>query len=147
MTDHDGHMLVCQRSAHYEEAACGTSLLDVFLLFIYIGDKLHITDGKLSRVVDQRTVYASLVGTLDMTELVVAGLQGLLVTQVLHAAGILHLGHSDGRTTVRQLVGAHLGQHARHVAQLVLILHLRPLVTAVRQVFIVVLTLVVLGVK
>ena len=47
----------------------------------------------------------------------------------------------------RQAVGAHLGEHAGHVAQLVAVLQPRPLVAPVGQVFVVVVASIVAGVE
>ena len=61
---------------------------------------------------------------------------------------VLHLADADdGTANLFQLVGTHLRQHAGQVLQLVRILQTAPLVAAVRQELIVVLTLVVTGVE
>ena len=140
-------MFASQRTADHEETTSSTTLLDVLLFIIYIRYELRVANGELRRIVNQSTVDTALVWTFYVDKLIVAGLQRLLIAEIFHAMSILDLTDTDSSTTVRQLIGTHLSQHACHIAQLVIVLHLRPLVTAVGQVLIVVMPFVVLSVE
>ena len=123
VVDNNGHMLVCQRTANYQEATSGTSTLDVVLLLIYIRYEFDITNRKQRRIVQQATVHTTMVGTLDVTELHVAGLQDRLITQVCQTMAIFNFADTNGSAPyLRQLVGTHLRKYTSHVVQLVGIL-------------------------
>ena len=83
-----------------------------------------------------------------MDKLDVAGLERGLIDEIREATGVLDLGHTDGSTAhIWQEIGAHLGKHTRHVSQLVDILIARPVIRALGQELIVVLTLIVAGIE
>ena len=61
---------------------------------------------------------------------------------------ILNLTHADdGTSNLRQLVGSHVSQHTRHVAEFVLILLVVPAVGSIGEELVVVLSLVMSGVE
>ena len=148
MVDNDGDVFVGQRTADNEESTCSATLLDVILLLIYIRYELDVANGEQRGVVDQAAVDTTLVGTFDVTELEVAGFQGLLIAEVGETLGILDLGDSNGSTANhRQLVSTHISQYAGHVAQFVRVLHACPLVTTLGQILVVVMAFIVACVK
>jgi hypothetical protein len=99
-------------------------------------------------IVKQSTINTTLIGTFDMYELKVTGLQGWLIAKVSQALGILNLSHTNSSTTnLGQLIGAHVGQHASHIMKLALIFLSIPLKCAFRHELIIVLTLIVSGIK
>ena len=78
----------------------------------------------------------------------VALLQGLLLAEVSQTAVVLYLRDTNsGSTYGRQHVGTHLGKYTSHVLQFVTILHSRPLVSAIRQILVVIVTFIVKGIK
>ena len=120
----------------------------VLLIFIDVGYQSNIAHLEECWVVEQAAVNATTVRPFHMAELEFPRLQLRLVAQVLQAVAVLHLTDTDNRTThARQDVGTHLCQHRRHIAQLMLIFHLRPLVSAVGQILVVVFPFIVLGIK
>ena len=130
MVDDDGDVFVGQRTADNEETTCGATLLDVVLFLIYIRYELDIANGEQRGVVDQAAVDTTLIGTFDVAELEVAGLQGFLIAEVGETLGIFDLRDSNGGTSNhRQLVGTHISEYAGHIAQFVRVLHACPLVT------------------
>ena len=83
-----------------------------------------------------------------MYELEITALQRLLLAEVGETFRILDLRDTNGSTAYeRQLVGTHVSQHAGHIAKLVGVLHACPLVATIGQIFVVVMTYIVAGVK
>ena len=83
-----------------------------------------------------------------MAVLEVALLKLRLVTKVAQTTGILNFGNTNQRTSQsRQQIGTHISKNCRHIEQLMLISHFCPPIPAIRQVFIIALTLVVLIVE
>ena len=95
-----------------------------------------------ARIVEQCAVHASTVGTFDVYELHAAVGQWLLCAEVGEAVSVLHFADSDDAASQPlQTFCSHISQDARHVGELVLIFHLRPVVVTVRQVLVIVLVL------
>ena len=146
VADNHRHMFASQRTTDRQEATRCVSL--VLFQVVDIRDQSHTTHLEECRIIEQTAVHTSTVRTFHMTELEVALLQLRLFTKILQTMPVLHLTDAnDGTTDIRQDVSTHFRQHGRHVVQLMLILHFRPLVPSVRQIFIVVLALVVFGIK
>ena len=148
MVDDDGDVFVGQRTADNEETTRGTTFLDVVLSLIDIRYELDVANGEQRGVVDQAAVDTTLIGTFDVAELEVAGLQGFLIAEVGETLGILDLGDTNGSTTnCRQLVGTHISQYTGHVAQFMRVLHACPFVTTFGQILVVVVAFIVACVK
>ena len=146
MVHNDGNMLASQGATHHEETSGSATC--ILRARIYIRYKTGITQRKQGGIIKQGTIDASLIGTLDMDKLDVAGLERGLIDEIREATGVLDLGHTDGSTAyIGQEIGAQLGKHTRHVSQLVDILIARPVIRALGQELIVVLTLIMAGIE
>ena len=139
-------MLAGHRATDDEEASCGPQR--VLRLAVYIRYKAGVAHLKQAGVIEQGAVDAALVEALLMHIAEATGLQRLLAAEVIEALGVLHLSHPNhGTAHAGQLVGAHLREHTRHVGQLMGVFLLCPLIGAVGQKLIVVLTHVMASVK
>ena len=146
MVDNDSDVLARHGTADHQESA--GSPQGVLWQYIYIRYKLHVTNLEELRVIQQSAVNTTLVGTFNVYKLEVLGFQWFLITEVCQAFGIFHLTDADGGTAhARQFVSTHLRKHTSHVLQFVSVLQPRPLVGAVGQVLIIVLTGIMTGVK
>ena len=114
--------------------------------FLHVRHQLHVLHPEERRVVEQRTVDAALIRTLDVAELHVARLQRRLSRKILQHIGILYLGKTDeGTAHVREHIRTHISQGTRHVLQLTRIFHSVPALG--RQILIVVLTRIVASIE
>ena len=117
-------------------------------VFVHIGLKKHLVGGEEGGVVEQGTVDASLVGTLDVSIAEAPLLEWLLRDEGIQGTAVLHLRHAnDAGPNARKLVGAHLGKHLGHVCQFMLVLHLVPMIGACGQEVEIVFPLIVNGVE
>ena len=131
-------MLARKGAADGEETARGV----VFRhrAFRNIWHQLYVAHSEESRIVEQRTVHPALVGTLDMSETESSFGERFLRHEVGEHLGVLHLAHSDGGASHPwQHVGAHVGKHTCHVAQLVGVFQTVPVIRSRRQELVVVL--------
>ena len=118
MAHDEGHWLAGQLARHGEEATGVESA--VFGLAHHVGDQALGLFFEQLRIIEQGAVDAAAVGSLDVGKGIATLGQGLLPHKVFQHAAVLHLAQTnDGTTHMRQHVGAHVGQCARHVAQLV----------------------------
>ena len=146
MAHDEGHRLAGQFARHGEEAAGEEGA--VFGLAHHVGHQtLRLLREEL-RIVEQGAVDAAAVGSLDVGKGIATLGQGLLPYEVFQHAAVLHLAQTnDGTTHMRQHVGAHVGQCARHVAQLVAVFQPIPFVGAAGQKVIIFFAGIVAGVK
>ena len=110
--------------------------------------ELHIIDLEERGIVEQRTVYTSLVGALDVAELHITRLERLLGTEVCKHTGILDLAHSDnGATHIGEHVGTHIGKRLGHILQFMRIFQAVPTVTSIGKKFKIAFAFIMDGVK
>ena len=146
MADDNRHVFAGKRTADGEEAAGRTHT--VLREVVDVRDQLCIPDCKEFRVIYQGTVDATVVRAFNMHVLIVACSQFGLGCKVAHDMVVLHFGQTDQCTAhIRKDISPHLGQHRRHVVQLVRVLHLVPMITSLRCEIIVVLSLVMHAVE
>ena len=153
--------LASQFAAHHEKAArdvrgvafkfgVGVHLLvfvhietevDVGLIFvlIIIWYEHRAFEREEAGVVEESTFHASAVGPVVVYDLPAALLQCRLFQEVFEHVAVFDFRHSDDRRAGRKLVGAEFREHARHVVELCLVLHLAPLVAPVGKKLIIVL--------
>ena len=100
-------MLAGKRSAHGEEASGDEQA--VFSALGNVWHELHVAHREELGIIDERTVYASAVGSLNVTELEAARAELWLGAEVFEAVGVLHLAEpNEGAAHTRQHVGSHL---------------------------------------
>ena len=142
----EGHWLAGQLARHGEEAAGVEGA--VFGLAHHVGHQALGLFCEQLRIIEQGAVDAAAVGSLDVGKGIATLGQGLLLHKVFEHAAILHLAQSnDGASHMWQHVGAHVGQCARHVAQLVAIFQPIPFVGAAGQKVVIFFAGIVAGVK
>ena len=115
-----------------------------------MGVQFVSADGHWSEsrtVVHKTDIYAAAIRSLKQNRLVAAVVLVGLGTQILHTVHILHLGDTHTDRTARVFVRTELRDGIPHIMYLMLILERCPFHTAVRQIFIVVFTLVMDGIK
>ena len=138
------HILARQLTTYGEET---TGLVGRILgKFLYVRHQSGVLHREECRIIEQRTVDASLIGTLDMAELHVSCLERRLCGEIFQHVGILNLRQTDeGTAHVRQHIGTHVGKCTRHILEFIGIFHTIPSLS--REILVIILTGIMTGIK
>ena len=140
----DSHLLACQFTPNGEETTGHEGRILGKLL--YIRHQPGILNREERRIIEQRTVDASLIRTLDMAELHVSSLERRLRGEIFQHVGILNLSQADeGTAHVRQHIGTHISKCARHILEFIGIFHTIPSLS--REILIIILTGIMTGIE
>ena len=138
------HILARQLPTYGEET---TGLVGRILgEFLYVRHQSGVLHREECRIIEQRTIDASLIGTLDMAELHVSCLERRLRGEIFQHVGILNLSQTDeGTAHVRQHIGTHVGKCTRHILELIGIFHTIPSLS--REILVIILTGIMAGIE
>ena len=138
------HILARQLTTYGEET---TGLVGRILgEFLYVRHQSGVLHREECRIIEQRTIDASLIGTLDMAELHVSCLERRLRGEIFQHVGILNLSQTDeGTAHVRQHIGTHVGKCTRHILEFIGIFHTIPSLS--REILVIILTGIMAGIE
>ena len=107
--------------------------------------QLGICNGELLRIIQQRTVDASFVRSFIMNKLIIGN--GRLTDEIRQHPAVLHFCHTNNSRTFGNQISRQRTQHHRQIMQFRFVFLRCPLITAIRQKIMIVLTCIMNGIK